>query len=89
MWSAVICSLICFAIATIMFTPQLRSFPCYQSLSFLFLFEGAWNLLNGIILVFWPSSNFMIWVHYVGLIIFGGYFLYCLYYKYWHSKKDK
>lgn len=89
MWLSIICAIVCFAVAVIMFTPQFRSFPCYQSLSFYFLFEGAWNLINGIIVSIWPNTNFMIWIHYVGVTVFAGYFLYCMYYHYWYRNTKK
>lgn len=79
MWIAVISSLICFAVATILFTPALRSYPFYQVLSFYFLFEGGWTLINAAVTYIWPGSNAMMWVHYVGAILFGGALLYKLY----------
>ena len=49
MWIPIITSLVCFAVATILFTPPLRKFPFYQAVSFYFLFEGAWTLFNTLI----------------------------------------
>lgn len=86
MWFAVISALICFAIATILFTPQLRNYPFYQALSFYFLFEGAWTLVNAVVTMIWPSSNVMQWVHYVGALLLGGYLFYRLYAYYWKQK---
>ena len=40
MWIPIITCLVCFAVATILFTPPLRKFPFYQAISFYFLFEG-------------------------------------------------
>ena len=63
MWIAVLSALVCFAVATILFTPPLRSYPFYQVLSFYFLFEGAWTLLNAAVDLIWPGSNVLVWVH--------------------------
>ena len=62
MWIPIITSLVCFAVATILFTPPLRKFPFYQAVSFYFLFEGAWTLFNTLITAIWPYADFMIWV---------------------------
>ena len=83
MWLSILSALVCFAVATILFTPPLRSFPFYLGFSIYFLFEGAWTLLNAVALLIWPYSNFMVWVHYVGAILFAGYLLYSLYLYYW------
>lgn len=87
MWVAVVSSLICFAVATILFTPPLRSFPFYQAVSFYFLFEGAWTLLNAVVLAIWNYSLFMVWVHYFGSILCAGYLFYCLFIYYCKQKQ--
>lgn len=86
MWFAIISSVICFAVATILFTPQLRNYPFYQVLSFYFLFEGGWTILNAIVAEIWPYSTFMQWVHYVGAIAFGALLFYRLFAYYWKQK---
>lgn len=86
MWIAVISALVCFAVATILFTPPLRGYPFYQVLSFYFLFEGAWTLLNAAVGLIWPGSDALVWVHYVGVIVFAGLLLYKLYAYYWKQK---
>ena len=78
--------LVCFAVATILFTPPLRSYPFYQVLSFYFLFEGAWTLLNAAVDLIWPGSNVLVWVHYVGVIVFAGLLFYKIYAYYWKQK---
>ena len=40
MWIPIITSLVCFAVATILFTPPLRKFPFYQAVSFYFLLRA-------------------------------------------------
>jgi hypothetical protein len=89
MWIAVISALVCFAIATILFTPPLRGYPFYQALSFYFLFEGGWTVLNAVVQLIWPGSTFMDWVHYIGAILLGGYLFYRLFSYYWSQKSGK
>ena len=87
MWIPIITSLVCFAVATILFTPPLRKFPFYQAVSFYFLFEGAWTLFNTLITAIWPYADFMIWVHHVGIILFAGYLFYKIYVYYWRQRR--
>ena len=85
----IITSLVCFAVATILFTPPLRKFPFYQAVSFYFLFEGAWTLFNTLITAIWPYADFMIWVHHVGIILFAGYLFYKIYVYYWRQRREE
>ena len=89
MWIPIITSLVCFAVATILFTPPLRKFPFYQAVSFYFLFEGAWTLFNTLITAIWPYADFMIWVHHVGIILFAGYLFYKIYVYYWRQRREE
>lgn len=86
MWLAVAGALLCFAVATILFTPPLRGYPFYQSLSFYFLFEGGWLLLDAVVNLIWPYTTFMRWVHGIGTLIFVGYLLYKMFSYYWKTK---
>ena len=70
MWIPIITSLVCFAVATILFTPPLRKFPFYQAVSFYFLFEGAWTLFNYPDHRHLPYADFMI-----GSIMLGSFSL--------------
>lgn len=87
MWIAVISALVCFAVATILFTPPLRGYPFYQVLSFYFLFEGAWTLLNAAVNLIWPGADALNWIHYVGVIVFAGALFYKLSAYYWKQKQ--
>lgn len=78
MWFSVVSSLICFAIATILFTQPFRECRFYKELSIFFLFEGSWAIIDLAASEIWPKNNFMSWVNYIGTIIFGGYLLYNL-----------
>ncbi len=89
MWIPIITCLVCFAVATILFTPPLRKFPFYQAISFYFLFEGAWTLFNTLITAIWPYADFMIWIHHVGIILFAGYLFYKIYVYYWRQKREE
>lgn len=71
---AIISAVVCFAIATIMYTPRMRSFQFYRPIAFLFLFEGIWVLLDYIFRQIMPDNVFMQMIHYVGLIALGAYF---------------
>ena len=88
MWFSVISSLVCFAVATILFTPPFRRCSFYKEMSFFFLFEGAWAILNLAASEIWPKYNFMTFVNYIGTIIFGGYLLYKLIKIYNAESKD-
>lgn len=72
-------SLVCFAIATALFTPNLRGFKAYREFSFYFLFEGFWSLISFIVNEVWPGSTVMLWVHFIGSLVFGIYILFRLY----------
>ncbi len=88
MWFSVISSLVCFAVATILFTPPFRKCSFYKEMSFFFLFEGAWAILSFVVFEIWPKYNFMTWVNYIGTIVFGGYLLYKLIRIYNSYSKD-
>ncbi len=79
MWVSIITSFACFAVSVLMFTKALRKFPYYQSISFYFLFEGIWELSNGMILQIWPAIHFMDWIHCIGITIFASYIVYSIY----------
>ncbi len=79
MWLTIISSVIFFALAVIMFTPQMRFFFLYRSFSFYFLFEGIFSIINFAVSEIWPESNFMHTVYLIGCIILGSYILICCY----------
>lgn len=72
---AIISAVVCLAIATIMYTPRMRSFQFYRPVAFLFLFEGIWILLDYIFRQINPENNVMQIIHYIGLIVLGAYFV--------------
>lgn len=75
MWFSIVSSLVCFAIATVLFTPNLRQFKAYREFSLYFLFEGFWALISFIVNEVWPGSTFMLWVHFVASALLGIYIL--------------
>lgn len=85
MWIPVILSILFLAITTIFFTEELRDFPMYRSLSFFFLFEGVYTLIEFIVIELWPNFNGMPVIHNVGSIILGTYVVIGLY----RYKKNK
>lgn len=84
---AIISAVVCLAIATMMYTPRMRSFRFYRPVAFLFLFEGVWVLTDYIFKQTVPDNVFMQIVHYVGLIVLGLYFLIQLFVS--GKKKEK
>lgn len=79
MWLSVIASLVCFAVATVLFTPALRYYPFYRPLALYFIFQGLWMILNWGVGELFADGTFMILVEYVGSIVFAGYLAYRLY----------
>ena len=86
MWFAVISSLICIALATILFTPPLRRVSFYRALSFYFLFKGAWSILTFIVGSFWKLNDLFLIIDYIGGIILLTYVFISIYIFY---KKNK
>lgn len=78
MWFAMISSIICFSLAIILSSPELRCNKSYQALSFYFLFKGTWTLFNFIFNKMWPENHFMDIVEYIGTSVFGGYLFYLM-----------
>lgn len=89
MWISIITALICFAISIILFTPSFRGLTFYRPLSFYFLFQGVWCVMNFIISTIWDKSNVMIWINYIGTILFAGYLLFSLYAYYYKDNKSE
>lgn len=87
MWIAILSSLICLAVAVVLFTPLFRSAPLFRPVAVFFVFEGVWILCNYLVTQIWPGSIAMQWIHYTGIIVFGGYLLLCLFYS--RPKKSK
>lgn len=84
---AIISAVVCLAIATMMYTPHMRSFRFYRPVAFFFLFEGVWVLADYIFRQTVPDNVFMQIIHYVGLIILGAYFLFKIFFS--GKKKEK
>ncbi len=72
---AIISAAACLAVATLMYTPKMRTFRFYRPVGLIFLFEGVWLLLDYIVRQIFPDSTFTMIVHYIGLILFGIYFI--------------
>ena len=70
-----ISAVVCLAVATLMYTPKMRAFRFYRPVALIFLFEGVWLLLDYIVRQISPDSSFTMIVHYIGLIVFGAYFI--------------
>lgn len=87
MWIAFIAAAVCFAVAVVLFTPLFRSVAVFRPVALFFIFEGLWILGNYLVTQIWPGLSVMQWVHYIGIVIFGGYLLLCLFYS--RPKKPK
>ncbi len=81
MWIALIASFICLLIAVLLFTPLFKKLPLYTPIALFFLFEGVWTLVNYLVLQLSPNDSAMQYIHYAGIIVFGGYLILCLFYS--------
>lgn len=87
MWIALLAALICLIIAIVLFTPMFRTVPLFRPVAVFFVFEAMWILCNYLVTQIWPTNTAMQWIHYTGIIVFGGYLLLCLFYS--RPKKQK
>lgn len=87
MWIAFISAFVCFAVAVVLFTPLFHSVAVFRPVALFFIFEGLWILANYIVIQIWPGTGMMQWIHYLGIIVFGGYLLLCLFFS--RPKKQK
>ena len=72
---AVISAAVCLAVATMMYTPKMRTFRLYRPVALIFLFEGVWLLVDYIVRQISPDNNFTMIIHYIGLIVLGAYLI--------------
>ena len=81
MWIVLVASFICLAVAVILFAPLFRGVPLFRPVALFFIFEGVWMAANYLVTQLWPGTDAMQWIHYTGIIVFGGYLLICLFYS--------
>ena len=86
---AIIAAVACLAVATLMYTPKMRAFRFYRPVALIFLFEGIWLLIDYIVQQIAPDSTVTMILHYVGLIIFGIYFILRILFESNDKIKDK
>lgn len=84
---AILASAVCIIIAILLFTPMFRHALLFRPVALFFFFEGIWIMFDYLISQLWPGVEAMQWVHYAGVIIFGGYLMVCLIYS--RPKKEK
>lgn len=84
---AILASAVCIIIAILLFTPIFRHALLFRPVGLFFLFEGIWIMFDYLVSQLWPGNEAMQWVHYAGVIIFGGYLMICLIYS--KPKKEK
>lgn len=86
---AIIAAVACLAVATLMYTPKMRTFRFYRPVALIFLFEGIWLLIDYIVQQIAPDSTVTMILHYVGLIIYGIYFILRILFESNDKIKDK
>ena len=84
---AIIAAVICLIIAIVLFTPMFRHLILFRPVALFFIFESIWIMCDYIITQMWPGTEAMQWVHYAGVIVFGGYLILCLLFS--RPKKEK
>ncbi len=84
---AILAGAVCIIIAILLFAPMFRHALLFRPVALFFLFEGVWIMFDYLISQLWPGVEAMQWVHYAGVIIFGGYLIICLIYS--KPKKEK
>jgi len=87
MWIAILAGAVCLVIAIVLFTPMFRHALLFRPVALFFMFEGVWIMGDYLVNQLWPGNDAMLWVHFVGVIVFGGYLLLCLLYS--RPKKEK
>ena len=86
---AIIAAVACLAVATLMYTPKMRTFRFYRPVALIFLFEGIWLQIDYIVQQIAPDSTVTMILHYVGLIIYGIYFILRILFESNDKIKDK
>ena len=87
MVAALISAVVCFSITVMLFTPSFRQIGMLRPITLFFAFEGIWIIVDYIVTKVAPGTDATQWIHYVGIIVFGGYLLICLFYS--RPKKSK
>ena len=72
---------ICLVITGLLFAPSFRQIGMLRPIALFFLFEGIWIFVDYIVTKTAPGSDATQWIHYIGIIVFGGYMLVCLFYS--------
>ncbi|MEF2918955.1 MAG: hypothetical protein U0O22_00615 [Acutalibacteraceae bacterium] len=84
---AILSAAICLIIAIILFTPTFRHLPLFRPVALFFIFEGVWIMADYLFTQLFPGTEAMQWVHYAGVLVFGGYLAICLFFS--KPKKPK
>ena len=78
---AILSGAVCLIISIILFTPMFRHFTILRPVALFFFFFGIWIFVEYLITHIYPGTEAMQWIHYAGIIIFGGYLIICLVYN--------
>lgn len=84
---AILAAAVCLIVAIVLFTPMFRHLLLFRPVALFFIFEGLWIMGDFFVSQIWPSVEAMQWVHYAGIIVFGGYLIICLFFS--RPKKEK
>lgn len=87
---AILSAAICLIIAIVLFTPTFRHLPLFRPVALFFIFEGVWIMVDYLFTQMFPGTEATQWIHYAGVIVFGGYLAICLFFsKPKKAKKEK
>lgn len=84
---AILAAAVCLIVAIVLFTPMFRHLLLFRPVALFFIFEGLWIMGDFLVSQLWPGTEAMQWVHYAGIIVFGGYLVICLFFS--RPKKEK
>lgn len=73
---SIICAVMCFLSAIILFMPKFRKYPFFKPFGVYLAYQGIWTLLSCLIDRLFPTNQVMTVLSYLGSLIFCLYFLF-------------
>lgn len=86
---SLICSVMFFLSAIILFMPRFRKYPFFKPFGVYMAYQGIWTLLSYIVNQLFPTNQVMTVFNYLGSFVFCIYFLYIYYMTNKGMKKNK
>jgi len=86
---AIICAVLCFAAAIIMFTPYFRKITLLRPMAFYLIFEGAWHIFSYLIDDLYPTSVVPAYINRIGTILVIVYYIFILFMTHSKSRRKK